>query len=270
VEADGSGASAWRDVRIERLPPALQKPVRTLRGLAGLDELIRRPPWAPPDVAALRRDLALYRDGSGDAVDAVGIQQQLAAEVFYQGYPTEARRLLPRQGAGNPAHARVLLRQFKAMLNGAGGGRSDVPPPGLLPFVPEFRDEGWGAPPASDTAGPSPLELARQSQNLRQREKIERGLDSAEKTARHGTIEARARLSSRAEPALQQQEQDSEADETYTKQVERNLGRFLTPRERVLTAQVRREGYTTTQAVDVIRNWERIRAELIRERKGKS
>jgi hypothetical protein len=262
---------AWQAVSAEDLSGQLRAAVQGFRGSHELKAASERSWETPPVAAALRRAVADYREGSGNAGRATQILQDLSARSFLEDHPSEARKLLPRHG--DPEHAAALLRDIKVTLAGggavhtapvahfavpepaSGGATSRGPPPVLKALVPEGSAEGW-RPPVTDraTADLPPLTEAVREEATYE-EKVKQELPKEAEAAQTQVRQAYPNIRSAAQSA--QREEDD--DEKLFKDLEGRLGRPLTGTERALAHHLRvHEKASVTEIESFLRNWQKL------------
>jgi hypothetical protein len=253
---------ALQRVSVKDLPANLQDSVSGLRGLAELREAAVARWEKPPDVARIKQSAADFARGLAGMpearIDLREVLQDLAVKAFLDGYPAEAKALLPTDGPAE--HAVNLLRDLKALAlgegrvgtwpaeraltpePGQGGDGTRGPPPGMRPLIPEGAREGW-RPPLRESAKADlpPLEKAAQLEKALQAN-AEAGLKDARSDIEGQAQKAQQRLQT-ADSHIRQKE--AEDKQRFT-QIEEQLGRKLTASERAhvshLAAQNKTDG----------------------------
>ncbi len=150
------------DVDPKALPEELAELARLLDALRGLDGLrlaAEAPAEEPPKVEAIRDDTDRVTVGLKQADLSSRLLPDLSVKSFLDGYPTQARRLLPDQCT--PDHAGALLDDMRTVLLGdgrvttapaaravapdpaAGPGSPRGPPPGALSLIPDAVRGSW-------------------------------------------------------------------------------------------------------------------------------
>jgi hypothetical protein len=247
-------AGALRPVSLDPLSPPLREQVRALRSLADINAASDTPWRTPPDTALLKRNLMDVQSLAGEPALASRVQLELAVKLFLDGFPKEARELLPDEASA--ADVALLLNDLKALVLGQGqvrtwpARRAWAPAPaerkaptsglpvGVRRLLPESQWGTWQAPapaPAPETARPLE-ELARKEQTLR--ETIRASLEMEREALGRRSDEVLRRLTE-----LQQQfQQNDKEDAVVFAEVENRLKHSLSPAERALAWHLRREG----------------------------
>jgi hypothetical protein len=259
---------AWPQVAVEDLPESLRPVARGLRALAEVRAVAEGSLRTPPDAAQLRRACAEMGEALGDPDLVARVRQDLAVRAFLAGHPGPARELLPR--TGSPAHAAAALRDLTVLLAGKGKVSSTPaaraarrgPPPGVKPLLPEADRRGWRVGVReSARADLPPLDEA--GQLLRAGGRRPGGGKKGQDGRSNGTgaqgppnvsfpAQVQAALARQQDDAqqalaavrqLEGRERDEEGeDECLLESLARRLGRPLTPAERVVALQLRRQG----------------------------
>jgi tetratricopeptide (TPR) repeat protein len=251
--------------------------VRELAGVQDLEAFALGVPERATDIGRLKASLADVGTVLGDAKALGRVRQELACKLFLDGFPREARELLPDQGSAE--HAGVLLRDLKALALGEGAVRTWPAeqaltpkagiPPGLRPLVPEGEAGGWH-PPAreSPAAGLPPAEggqaaarpertpeyLARLEQEARRN--VRRVLQVEQKVVR----QEEQRLGHILHARHQQQQRDEEEERKFKAEVETLLGQKLSPVDWSLAWRLmRRQGRKAREVADRLREGRKAR-----------
>jgi hypothetical protein len=244
-------ATALQKVDLDHLPAKLQAPLRNLRDLAELRVESVRPWREGPDVAGLKQKVGSLRAAGCESHLADSVLLDLGAKAFLDGFPAEARALLPDFAPAD--RAGPVLRDLKALVLGKGevqtgvvrqaveawAGEGREPPPGLRPLLPEGPTAGW-RPRVSEAARADlpPLEkaAAQIEKPLRQRVKNTQPvhrfiLEWHKATALHHVHQLHRHVV-----------QQGSDDDKEIKELEAKMGRKLTEAEKILARQLRRQG----------------------------
>jgi hypothetical protein len=255
-------ATALQKVGLDHLPARLQAPLRSLRGLAELRVESARPWREAPDVAGLKQKVASLRAAGCDGHLADAVLLDLGAKALLDGFPAEARALLPDHAPAG--HAGSVLRDLKALVLGKGevhtavvrqavearAGEGREPPPGLKPLLPEGPAAGW-RPRVSESARADlpPLEKAAAQIEKPLRQRVENTqpmhwfvLEWRKATALHHVHQLHRHV---VQPAGD--------DDKEIKELEAKMGRKLTEAEKVLARQMRREGKNQADIMAALR-----------------
>ena len=169
AQAGPAAAVAVPVVDVASLPAPVQNAWRGLKALMELRHAINSRP--APDVSALKNIIADLQFCPRTESLALRLQQDLAVKCFLDGYPAQARALLPSNGPAQ--HAADLLHDVHALLVGNGEvgtwpsrrllDAPDLDVPGLLALLPKDKAPGWRLNVAKAVAPPvTPLqELAK-------------------------------------------------------------------------------------------------------------
>lgn len=284
-------SAALSQLDAANLPASLRQGVTGLRGLAEL-RLIAEGRWPNgPDLPRIKQSLADFHAQAADSNLVARLQQDLAVRAFLEGFPGEARSLLPANGP--PEHAANLLRDMRALVLGegqvgtwpaeraldAGAGAPKqptppAPPPGLRSLIPEGEQQGWRppvresalagltpvepgtkptqnpAPPAGEAgrAGPAPLTDAIRLE-IPWRTQLTMSIQKQTELAQQQGLLALQLV----QQAQKQHQQEDEEDGKLLAEVAALLGRQLTPVERALAWQLRRQGKNAAQIAAELR-----------------
>jgi tetratricopeptide (TPR) repeat protein len=148
-------ARSLRQASVERsAPDDLAEAARGLSGVFDLKAVAEFPLYRAPDVGRLQQSISALQATHADPKLLQAVQLELSCKVFLDGFPAEARLLLP--ATSSPEQAGALLRDLKAMALGEGkvstwpAGRAPggpgQPPPGLKLLLPEGEARGWHLP----------------------------------------------------------------------------------------------------------------------------
>jgi hypothetical protein len=262
-------AEALPAVDVEVFPVPLRDWVRGLRGLTQLWATAERRWYQAPNIARLKQQFADFRAEPLHADLDVRLQQELAAKLFLEGFPKEARELLP--STGPVVNSADLLRDMRALVLGRGevttwpvqqvlkaefdsdGVKGRPAPPGVSVLIPASEWSSWQAPVLGPrTSGGSSLDqLARLEKPLR--DKIASSLQKERQVGRQrGTAVAQE-----IQTLLQQRRQSADEDAQLFLSLETQLQRKLTSTERILAWQMRRQGQQTSEVAAALRQFPR-------------
>jgi hypothetical protein len=265
--------AALQKVNGESLPRNLRDMVEGIQGLGQLRVEADASGERPPDVAAIRKNVADFERGiatlpeaKADPTLAKRVQQDLAVKAFLDGHSSEARQLLPRDGPAE--HAADLFRDMKAMMlgegkvvtwpaeqalapkPGEGGGTPRGPPPGMRPLIPEGAREGW-RPPVRENARADlpPIEKAADLG------KVLQSRAAAELKAERATLGERAQKCQQRLQGIDLHIRQNEAEEKrrFTA-MEGKLGRKLEPDERAYIRHLAAQKKTNDEIVANLRS----------------
>jgi hypothetical protein len=265
--------AALQKVNGESLPRNLRDMVEGMQGLGQLRAESVASGERPPNVTAIRKNIADFERGIATLTEAKAdptlvkcVQQDLAVKAFLDGHPSEARQLLPRDGPAE--HAAHLLRDMKAMMLGEGkvvtwpaeqalaprlgkgGGTPRGPPPGMRPLIPEGAREGW-RPPVRESAGADlpPIEKAVELGKALQLRTV------AELKAENAALKGRAEKTQQRLQGIDLHIRQNEAEEKRRfSAMEAKLGRKLEPDERVHICHLAAQSKTNDEIVANLRS----------------
>jgi hypothetical protein len=261
---------AFRDLQVEPLAAPLRNLVRALRGLTEVWAAGENPDRRPPNVARLKESLADFRAGSGKAALTVQLQVDLAAKWFLDGFPREARELLPESN-GSTEQALGFVRDFQALIEGKGGtvrtwparqalqggtGSAKAvrtPPPGIGKLLPAERRTDWRPPgPDAEPVRPSALdEVAQREKPLREK------LQTAFLDERESVQQQADDVQDQLKTLIQQQTRQEEDLQQLYAELEGQLQRpnRLSAAERALAWHGYRRGHKAPVIAQALRNY---------------
>jgi tetratricopeptide (TPR) repeat protein len=261
-------SNSLRQLNIEALPVALKQPVKGLRALAELQAAGKGRWQRPPGVPAIQGNLADFQAQAGDGNLTARWSQDLASQAFLDGFPAEARLLLPAVGARE--HAGALLRDMRRMILNEAGRVSTAPaqhalaaapgagaaappelPRGIKALIPEAEQDGW-RPPVQESAREDLPSLEPGANASRRSNSPREEAGRLEKPWREQALRlvTRERAAAQREVShalhqvhqfCRQMEQDDEEDRKLQAEVEAELARPLTAAERALAWHLHRQ-----------------------------
>jgi hypothetical protein len=245
--------------------------VGELAGVRDLQAVATSTPTRPPSVPRLKENFADLRTTLDDPNALIQEQQDLACKVLLDGFPGEARQLLPEQES--PEHARYLLRDLKAMALGKGSVRTwpaeqALPakggiPRGLKPLVPEGEAGGWRPPvresPLADLPSAGPGRRTTRPERLPDlldrmdhaaKERVSKVLTEERETIHHEQLHIAHTL----HVLHQQQQQEDQEERDLRAKLEKLLGRKLSSAEWALAWHLwRHKGKQVNEVADALR-----------------
>jgi hypothetical protein len=219
---------------------ALHDEAKYLRELTLLQDALSSGPGSrPPDADQVATALASLQGETKDTTLVGRVQEELIAKAEADGHPELARKLRdiklvaakPESGAPGSAPA--------------AGGKIPVPEArGDGPRAGPKEPPGKGLPPLGEKAAPS----GKSSEEVVRGELNERV--SAHKAAVANQL---LRLHDLTD-GRKEKEKEGDADSRYEAEVKAALGRELTPSERILARQMRRQGKAPAASAEVLRD----------------
>jgi hypothetical protein len=252
-------AEALQGIDLEQFSPDLKEAVRRLRGLTELWAAGAAPWVKTPSGESLRRSVADFRTEDPDL--AARLQQDLAVKLFLEGFPRQARELLPADGPAG--HARQLLRDAAALVAGRGeietGPARDAlaaaerangrrPPPGVRALLAEEDGAAWRPP----TPSSGRTEADALSRAVRQEPALRDAVRAALQREQDRAAERGAEAFARIRTACREREQAEEQDRKLFTHLETALQRPLTPVERVIAGEARGQGQTPSETLSAL------------------
>jgi hypothetical protein len=274
LEKPKAGDAVWAKVPLNHLSEPLAVDVRGLKGLEGL-RLASKGGQTKLDVKLLKAMAADLQAASGNADLPTKILTELSGHAFLQGDVAKARLLLPEEVL--PEHAAAQLRDLKVLIlgeeegtlqthvadgilgaqNNPGGPGNRGPPPGVAPLIPEGEAGGWRPPVRESVLNDLPPHeeaVAQLEPTLRTQAKkhVQQERLILHQAQQHTLVQARSII----QPGNQQasnQSKESDEESNFISRVQLELGRVLTPSERVTVRQMRRQGMTAAQIAVALR-----------------
>jgi hypothetical protein len=246
-------AGAGLPAGLDELPAALQKDFRGLRALGDLEAALGKPWRGPPDLAALRRDLAAVQAATDEQL-ALHARLHLSLKAQAEGHTAAARGLLP--SAPELASAGPELRDLKAVAvrttPGAGAGQPGRPVPAAV-LPPEAPAEGVRPGVKESLRADLPvLKKEMASAGTRVRARAGEGLRQHGAAYAAGLGPSLDTVLRYARKGREQERQRVRRQEEQAEGVARLLGRKLTDPELILTRVMGQHGKTPAEMAAIL------------------